>query len=94
MEAPNGKNGNNNAQQQQQQMQQETVVNQPAIDLLRCLPGVTEGNMRPLMRAAGSLRGLVDLSLDDLKEIMGGRVAANTLREFLNQECQALFKFG
>lgn len=76
-------NNNSNAQQQQQ-MQQETVLNQPAIDLLRCLPGVTEGNMRPLMRAAGSLRGLVDLSLDDLKEIMGGQIAAHKLIDFLN----------
>jgi len=90
MEANN--NNGNTSPQQLQQLQQETVVNQAAIDLLRCLPGVREGNMRPLMRAAGSLKGLVNLSLDDLKEIMGGHVAANKLREFLDQECQSLFK--
>ncbi len=31
----------------------ETIVNVSAIDVLRRLPGVTEGNYRPLMKAAG-----------------------------------------
>lgn len=31
----------------------ETIVNTSAIDVLRRLPGVTEGNYRPLMQAAG-----------------------------------------
>ena len=31
----------------------ETIVNTSAIDVLRRLPGVTEGNYRPLMKAAG-----------------------------------------
>ena len=31
----------------------ETIVNTTAIDVLRRLPGVTEGNYRPLMQAAG-----------------------------------------
>lgn len=34
----------------------ETIINQPAMDLLRRLPGVTDANFRPLMAAMGSLR--------------------------------------
>ena len=37
----------------------ETIVNQPAMDLLRRLPGVTDANFRPLMAAMGSLRWAV-----------------------------------
>ena len=33
----------------------ETVVNTSAMDVLRRLPGVTEGNYRDLMQAAGAL---------------------------------------
>ena len=33
----------------------ETIVNTSAIDVLRRLPGVTEGNYRPLMKAAGEV---------------------------------------
>ncbi len=32
----------------------ETIVNTSAMDVLRRLPGVTEGNYRPLMKAAGA----------------------------------------
>jgi hypothetical protein len=32
----------------------ETVVNTSAVDVLRRLPGVTEGNYRDLMQAAGA----------------------------------------
>ena len=37
----------------------ETIVNVSAIDVLRRLPGVTEGNYRPLMKAAGESSGYV-----------------------------------
>jgi DNA excision repair protein ERCC-4 len=69
----------------------EALVNQPAIDLLRRLPGVTEGNWRALVREAGSLADLAGLSLKRLAAIMGGQAAAKRLHEFLHQECKALF---
>ncbi|PSC75286.1 DNA repair endonuclease UVH1 [Micractinium conductrix] len=69
----------------------ESLVNQTAIDLLRRLPGVTEGNYRALMREAGSLAGLADLSLATLTAVVGGQTAARKLKEFLSQECRALF---
>ena len=40
----------------------ETVVNNTAVDLLRRLPGVGEGNYRALMNAAGSLAGLAAMT--------------------------------
>ncbi|KFM27610.1 DNA repair endonuclease UVH1 [Auxenochlorella protothecoides] len=70
----------------------ETLVNRPAMDVLRRLPGVTEGNLRPLMRAGGSLAGLAKLSEAELAEAMGGAVAARKLKSFLAQDCRALFR--
>lgn len=70
----------------------EAVINQAAVDILRTLPGVTEANMRPLMKAAGNLTGLIALPLEQLVKIMGGQKAAKRLRDFLDQECAALFK--
>ena len=55
------------------------------------LSGVTEGNYRALMREAGSLAGLADLSLATLTAVVGGQTAARKLKEFLSQECRALF---
>ena len=45
---------------------QEAVVNAAAVDMLRRLPGVGEGNYRSLMAAAGSLAGLAGMSLEVL----------------------------
>ncbi|KAK2076493.1 hypothetical protein QBZ16_001019 [Prototheca wickerhamii] len=70
----------------------ESIVNQPAVDLLRRLPGVTEANARPLMRAAGSLAGLARMSEEELARVMEGRVAARKLKAFLSQDCRALFQ--
>lgn len=70
----------------------ESVVNSTAIDLLRRLPGVTDGNWRALMREAGSLAGLAEMPLHRLITVMGGEVQAKKLKEFLAQECRALFK--
>lgn len=70
----------------------ESVVNSAAIDLLKRLPGVNDANYRALMREAGSLAGLAKLSLQQLTGIMGGEVPARKLREFLAQECRALFR--
>jgi len=70
----------------------ESVVNSTAIDLLKRLPGVNDANYRALMREAGSLAGLAKLTLQQLTGIMGGEVPARKLREFLAQECRALFR--
>lgn len=65
-------------------------MNEPAIDLLRRLPGVSEANLRPLMAAAGSLAGLAGLSLADLEAAMGGAGAARKLRGWLDSACPAV----
>jgi DNA excision repair protein ERCC-4 len=70
----------------------ESVVNQAAIDLLRRLPGVTDGNWRAVMREAGSLAGLAGVPEGRLAAAMGGEAAARKLRDFLDQECRALFR--
>lgn len=70
----------------------ESVVNQAAIDLLRRLPGVTESNWRAIMQEAGSLAGLAQLSEERLAAAMGGGPVARKLRDFLDQECKALFR--
>lgn len=64
----------------------ETVVNTAAVDLLRRLPGVTEGNFRALMNAADSLAGLADLSLESLAVSMGPH-NARKLRDWLDAVC-------
>ena len=70
----------------------ETLINNSAIDVLRRLPGVTDANYRGLMREADSLAGLSKMSLGELTVVMGGEVAAKKLKEFLSQECRALFQ--
>ena len=47
--------------------------------------------MRPLMREAGSLAQLAELSQARLATIMGSAPAAKRLHEFLHQEAKALF---
>lgn len=58
-------------------------LNQPAIDILRKLPGVTAANYRALMREAGSLAGLARLPLERLEAAMGSAKAAAVLHQFL-----------
>lgn len=53
--------------------------------------GVNDANIRPLMRAAGSLAGLARMTEEELAEAMEGRVAARKLKSFLSQDCRALF---
>ncbi len=62
-------------------------ANEPAVDLLRRLPGVTDANARPLMAAAGSLAGLAALSLADLEAACGGAAAGRRLRSWLDAPC-------
>jgi DNA excision repair protein ERCC-4 len=70
----------------------EAVVNQPALDVLRRLPGVTEANWRAVAAAAGSLAGLADLPRPALAAALGGDAAARRLHDFLAQDCRALFR--
>ena len=44
-----------------------------------------------MMREAGSLAELAEVPLQRLEAAMGGQAAAKRLREFLDQDCQALF---
>ena len=53
--------------------------------------GVSEGNWRALMREVDSLAELAGVPLERLTTIVGGQAAAKKLREFLSQECKALF---
>lgn len=68
----------------------EALVNTTAVDLLRRLPGVTEGNYRQLMAAAGSLAGLAAMPVQELERVMGGTLAAKKLREWLDATCPRL----
>lgn len=63
------------------------MVNQPAIDLLRRLPGVTDGNYRALMNGVSSLAELASLSCERLEQLMGGTKAAHALYNFLHAPC-------
>ena len=49
----------------------ETVINNTAVDLLRRLPGVGEGNYRSLMTAADSLAGLAAMTLKVVAHLRG-----------------------
>jgi DNA excision repair protein ERCC-4 len=61
-----------------------TDVNTAAEEMVRALPGVTAGNVAYIMRRAGSVRGLCEMSLSQVQSIMGvepGKVCW----EFLHQ---------
>lgn len=62
----------------------ESIVNQPAIDMLRRLPGVSDANYRAIMREAGSLAGLVAMPREALERVMGGAGAAKKLWDFMH----------
>ena len=65
-------------------------MNAAAVDMLRQLPGVGEGNYRNLMAAAGSLAGLAGMSLQELEVAMGGANAAKKLHDWLHAVCPRL----
>ena len=78
----------------------QTVPDAPFAPLAACLiatlvpppsAGITEANWRAVMREAGSLAELAEVPLQRLEAAMGGQAAAKRLREFLDQDCQALF---
>jgi DNA excision repair protein ERCC-4 len=63
---------------------QEEPFNQPAIDVLRRLPGITEGNYRRVLDAVECLADLADVSQPDLAVILGDARQAKTLFEFIH----------
>lgn len=73
--------------QQQSGAAQETVTNLTAVEMLRQLPGVGDGNYRTLMAAAGSLAGLAEMGMDELQDAMGGTNAAKKLHDWLHAVC-------
>ena len=58
-------------------------ANTAALEMLRRLPGVTDGNFRALAKEAGSIAGLCKLSSETLQGIMG-TVAGERLYAFLH----------
>jgi len=64
----------------------DPAVNNAALEVLRRLPGVTESNLKPLAREAGSLSGLANLPLEKLEEILGSKVSGKRLHDFLHQK--------
>ena len=62
----------------------EEPFNQPAIDVLQRLPGITESNYRKLLSAIECLADLTDLSKEDLTTILGDQRQAKTLHEFIH----------
>ncbi|XP_017973411.1 PREDICTED: DNA repair endonuclease UVH1 [Theobroma cacao] len=64
--------------------------NTSAVEFLRRLPGVTDSNYRAIMDGCKSLAELALLPMEKLAELMGGRKAAQTLRDFLDAKCPTL----
>ena len=65
----------------------EVLVNQPAIDVLRKLPGVTESNYRAIMNECACLADLAAIPVERLEQIMGSKKLAGMLRGFLDAPC-------
>ena len=57
--------------------------NSAAFEMLRKRPGITPKNMHSLARKAGTLAGILDLSLETLGEVMGNS-NAEQLHQFLH----------
>ena len=57
--------------------------NSAAFEMLRKLPGITPKNMHSLARKAGTLAGILNLSLETLGEVMGNS-NAEQLHQFLH----------
>ncbi|GLI60024.1 hypothetical protein VaNZ11_002089, partial [Volvox africanus] len=65
----------------------ETVVNQPALELLRRLPGVNDSNYRAILGHVSCLAELASLPLERLEVIMASAKNARALRDFLDAPC-------
>ncbi|KAF6153014.1 hypothetical protein GIB67_021619 [Kingdonia uniflora] len=66
------------------------IYNTSAVEFLRRLPGVSDSNYRALMDGCNSLAELALLPAERLAELMGGQVAARTLRDFLDAKYPTL----
>ena len=64
--------------------------NTSAVEFLRRLPGVTDSNYRAIMDGCKSLAELAILPMEKLAELMGGRKAAQTLKDFLDAKYPTL----
>lgn len=70
----------------------ERVHNTAALEVLRKLPGVTDANVRNVLRECASLAELASLSMERMTSLLGGRAAAERLHRFLNQSPKALLE--
>lgn len=64
--------------------------NTSAVEFLRRLPGVTDSNYRAIMDGCKNLAELALFPIERLAELMGGRKAAQTLRDFLDAKYPTL----
>ena len=64
----------------------ETEGNHVPQDILKRLPGVNRGNLRPLTEQVESLHALSHTPTAELEKIMGGRANAERLVAFINQD--------
>lgn len=70
----------------------ERVHNTAAHEVLRKLPGITDANVRNVLRECASLAELASLSMERMTGLLGGRAAAERLHRFLNQSPKALLE--
>ena len=62
----------------------EEPFNQPAIDFIRRLPGVTEANYRRVIDAVESPAKLAEMTQEQLARVLGDARQAKTLHEFIH----------
>lgn len=65
----------------------ESFSNQGALEVLRKLPGVAPSKVYPLARKAKSLAKLLELSCEELQELLGN--GGQELHDFLHASCVA-----
>lgn len=61
------------------------VENAAAVEMLRAIPGVNGHNFRHVMANVGSIRELVDMSIEQVKRILGEENGAKAYR-FLHHD--------
>ncbi len=68
----------------------ESVTNTAAQEVLRKLPGVSDANVRAVLRQCKSLAELASMPLQQLVTLLGPKAAAERLHKFLNEAPKAL----
>jgi DNA excision repair protein ERCC-4 len=68
-------------------------LNDAAVDLLRRLPGITDGNYRRVIARVESIEKMCDLREDELADILGDARQAKTLHTFLHAPFPKEFMF-